>query len=544
MSKLFNFKPANKNRYDLYIGEMPFGLSFEIPDGYNIDDYNFDFIHTGNIEACSEAVFMLDEPSKMGKIEIQSNAGIHFKMGLKVKVQGDLRLAENHRIEMGAYTKTFPSFDNLTIEGNDSTTINFVERTRDHSSMLDKLNKLGEYEFKPNEIKGNRNLIFSVPVNTKTLYLDDNRLMNTSKSKKVQLSTGEAGYIHLKNIILEEVTGDKRKSTSFLEIDSDVINLENCYISAEGSNSLKMKPNESEATRIDDKTGAMIHFQSGNLEVDGLILSFGRNASLMTPSLLIQGNNFISIKRFVLFESTTKLDYASIKSPLKSISFSGESNSITNTEIVFSKNDENSRNQIKNFIAHESNLDGVVGTLSGLVRNTEGKDIVLGENSGLTISPSNSYLHNVKAFISSLKIENDCELILEATDNDKKVIKLDTVNVENGINHIIFTHDATFSNSSFSQAKLVIKNEQGDSFKADNSVFKNEIHLKNISSLSYSEINNSTLDSDVAIEVKDEWLKDRAIFNYKKFLDGKKIKEAALADSNQNKRVLEEMEFL
>lgn len=96
------FVQNSSGSWDLYVNNEPFGVTFEIPDGYTMMPYKF-FLSNDDInsvKACKDVVFVLDEPHKMRSIVIDAEANTRFLNGLKIKVEGTLTLGKNFNLAL------------------------------------------------------------------------------------------------------------------------------------------------------------------------------------------------------------------------------------------------------------------------------------------------------------------------------------------------------------------------------------------------------------------------------------------------------------
>ena len=83
------FVQNSSGSWDLYVNNEPFGVTFEVPDGYTMMPYKF-FLSNDDInsvKACKDVVFVLGEPDKMGTIVIDAEANTRFLNGLKKKLK-------------------------------------------------------------------------------------------------------------------------------------------------------------------------------------------------------------------------------------------------------------------------------------------------------------------------------------------------------------------------------------------------------------------------------------------------------------------------
>ena len=168
------FVQNSSGSWDLFVNNEPFGVTFEIPDGYTMKDYKF-FLSNDDInsvKACKDVVFVLDEPHKMRSIVIDAEANTRFLNGLKIKVEGTLTLGKNFNLALSRSSSEknpkMPKFNDLIIKNNENTIINFEDRTRKlNSRELNQLNKDGAYPYSRNMVQNNANLNISLAVDTK-----------------------------------------------------------------------------------------------------------------------------------------------------------------------------------------------------------------------------------------------------------------------------------------------------------------------------------------------------------------------------------------
>ena len=175
------FVQNSSGSWDLFVNNEPFGVTFEVPDGYAMKDYKFFLSNDeiNSVKACKDVIFVLGEPDKMGTIVIDAEANTRFLNGLKVKVEGTLTLGKNFNLALSRNSQEknpkMPKFNDLIIKNNENTVINFEDRTKKlNSKELNQLNKDGAYPYTRNMVQNNTNLNLSLAVDTKSIYIAEN----------------------------------------------------------------------------------------------------------------------------------------------------------------------------------------------------------------------------------------------------------------------------------------------------------------------------------------------------------------------------------
>ncbi len=520
------FKQNSSGSWDLYVKDEPFGVTFEVPEGYTMKDYKF-FLSNDDInsvKACKDVVFILDAPDKMRSIVVDAEANTRFLNGLKVKVEGTLTLGKNFNLTLSRNSQELkpkmPKFNDLIIKSNNNTVINFEDRTRKlNSRELDQLNKDGAYPYTKNTIQSNMYLNLSLAVDTKSIYITTS--MDPIK-RNIKLSFGQAGYIFL---TMARLNSDARDST--LTIDSDIIKLEESILNITGNNSFVMRNDNDKPTVIDseDIKNIELNFDSTNTKIDAQTVNFDwwktpSSNIEHAPSLNFQGENSFVAKNIVVFESNNRFVNSKVISH-KSLFFKGKSNAIMDSEISFSEKNQN-YSEIKDFISRDSTLSDVSGTLAGSVNSVKGKEITIKEGSQFNILPANAQETGVSTYLSSVTLEEGSELSIGANDVDQKTISLSNVKVSNGNNIVVFSQDTNIDNTQLSGVELSIEKNDSGKFQASNSTLANKIVLKNVSSVNLSEIDSSNLSSSTVVAIENDWIKDRTTNILDEILERKK----------------------
>ena len=541
------FVQNSSGSWDLFVNNEPFGVTFEIPDGYTMMAYKF-FLSNDDIKSvkpCKDVVFVLDEPHKMRSIVIDAEANTRFLNGLKVKVEGTLTLGKNFNLALSRNSQEknpkMPKFNDLIIKNNENTIINFEDRTKKlNSKELNQLNKDGAYPYSRNMVQNNTNLNLSLAVDTKSIYIAEN--MDPIK-RNIKLSFGQAGYIFLR---LARLNSDARDST--LTIDSDIIKLEESILNITGNNSFVMRNDNDKPTVIDSEyvKDMELNFDSTNVTIDAQTVNFDwwKTPSSNTehaPSLNFHGENSFVAKNIVVFESNNRFVNSKVISH-KTLSFKGMSNAIMDSEISFSEKNQ-SYSEIKDFISRDSTLSDVSGTLAGSINSVKGEGITIKEGGQFNILPANAQETGVDTYLSSLTIEEGSELSIGANGVDKKTISLSNVKVSNGNNIVVFSQDTNIDNTQLSGVELSIEKNDSGKFQASNSTLANKIVLKNVSSVNLSEIDSSNLSSSTVVAIENEWIKDRTTNILDEILEKKK-KGITFEDSSLTSNIEKDLELL
>lgn len=547
------FVQNSSGSWDLYVNNEPFGVTFEIPDGYTMMAYKFFLSNDeiNSVKACKDVVFVLDEPHKMRSIVIDAEANTRFLNGLKVKVTGTLTLGKNFNLALSRNSQEknpkMPKFNDLIIKNNENTIINFEDRTKKlNSRELYQLSKDGVYPYSRNMVQNNANLNLSLAVDTKSIYIAEN--MDPIK-RNISLSFGQAGYIFLR---LARLNSDARDST--LTIDSDIIKLEESILNITGNNSFVMRNDNDKPTVIDSEyvKNMELSFDGTNVTIDAQTVNFDwwKTPSSNTehaPSVNFHGENSFVAKNIVVFESNNRFVNSKVISH-KTLSFKGMSNAIMDSEISFSEKNQN-YSEIKDFISRDSTLSDVSGTLTGSINSVKGEEITIKEGGQFNILPANAQETGVSTYLSSLTIEEGSELSIGANGADKKTISLSNVKVSNGNNikegaflklydysnqenplkrfsnstveggvEINNNVDYTIESSLLKSGKMEIK--AGDKINRvliDNSILEGDNVLYNVSELSCSEVRDSELDLKEPAKISNQLLSFEDIDDYEAY---------------------------
>lgn len=421
------FVQNSSGSWDLFVNNEPFGVTFEVPDGYTMMPYKF-FLSNDDInsvKACKDVVFVLGEPDKMGTIVIDAEANTRFLNGLKIKVEGTLTLGKNFNLALSRNSQEknpkMPKFNDLIIKNNENTIINFEDRIKKlNSKELNQLNKDGAYPYTRNMITNNANLNLSLAVDTKSIYIAEN--MDPIK-RGISLSFGQAGYIFLR---LARLNSDARDST--LTIDSDIIKLEESILNITGNNSFVMRNDNDKPTVIDSEyvKDMELNFDGTNVTIDAQTVNFDwwKTPSSNTehaPTINFHGKNSFVAKNIVVFESNNRFVNSKVISH-KSLFFKGMSNAVMDSEISFSEKNQN-YSEIKDFISRDSTLTDVSGTLTGSINSVKGEGITIKEGGQFNILPANAQETGVDTYLSSVTIEEGSELSIGANGVDKIMIQ-------------------------------------------------------------------------------------------------------------------------
>ena len=110
-----SFQKQKDGSFELLLDDQNSGIFFHIPPECKIEDYNIVIVGQ-KLVSSSRAHFTLDNhPENMGRIKINSAAGMHFDNNINIKVGKQLEIGKNNNLVINSYSKTSLYFDELLV---------------------------------------------------------------------------------------------------------------------------------------------------------------------------------------------------------------------------------------------------------------------------------------------------------------------------------------------------------------------------------------------------------------------------------------------
>ena len=519
--KEITFKKNQNGSWRLFLDGKDLDVSFFIPDGCKIEDYNIDVVPGSdvykNIYSYKDVVFrLLKEPSEMEKesIIIKESGGLTFEKGLVIDIKDELFIGhnENTLINFEAPIKT----NNFICAGNRNSTFTIP------SFGLDKL-IADKIKFSDN-VNAKINFIWK-PEN---INIFGNVVTGTTDYKSIVLGGDFVNFdrneINMKNI------------NSKLILDSKRVESIECIYEVSGALSINLEPSQEEKDKdskiflrrgriiAEDSVFSKLQCSGKDLEAEGTLRVNGKSFLVADGIIWLTGNNSIETSKIFASNSPLKLVDAFMRS----------------ANLSFDKplDEETTYNIIEKAKVECCGIDHINGVLSGVIERVYGEKLNLGKNSSFettkVFSRSDDKIERDFLEINnlSLKEESKLKVCLPVSQGEKpKGVAIENT-IVSGNSEIYSNGNMEIKNCELNEAKITQKGQEIDT-KCSNNAFKGEVTLSNVESLSCSVLENSYIASvdRNGLKVDSEHLKN--IADYQEYLASKEAR--AFIDSANNK---------
>jgi hypothetical protein len=503
------FKKNQNGSWRLFLDDKDLDVSFFIPDGCKIEDYNIDVVPGSdvykNIYPYKDVVFrLLKEPSEMGKesIIIKESGGLTFEKGLVIDIKDELFIGhnENTLINFEAPIKT----SNFICAGNKNSTFTIPsfgsdKLIADKIKFSDNVNTKINFIWKPENINIFGNVVTGT-TDYKSIVLGGN-FVNFDRNE-----------INMKNI------------NSKLILDSKKVESIECVYEVSGTLSINLEPSQEEKDKdykiflrrgriiAEDSVLSKLQCRGKDLEAEGTLRVNGKSFLTADGTIWLTGNNNIETSKIFASNSPLKLVNAFIRS--------------ANLSLDKPLDEETTYNIIEKARVECCDIDHINGILSGAIERVYGEKLSLGKNSSLETTKlfSRNDDKQERDYLEvnnlSLKENSFLKVCLPVSQGEKpKGVTMENTIVR-GNSEIYSDGNLELTNCELNETKIKQKDQQIDT-KCSNTSFKNEVTLSRVESVNRSVLNNSHISSasNESIKVDGENLKD--VSNYEEYLNEK-----------------------
>lgn len=509
--------------YNSGVKEYDMGISFMTE--YDIEDYPVTMpgvVNSGNchLNPCKNVVIkLLNPPEKTKSIEIARDAGIEFAGDFVLGIEKSLRIETNKATTFSfkdnPNREKFVSFKELEISRNEHAGFYFskfdIERKID-SSFHNMPNKT-------DEIKNNKNILFSLREDIQRLNLVDNSFAEDARGQ----ITCDSLYLSLDATSVTEDSLDDDPSSLFLS--ADAVHAVNVNFTLAGNleivNRGTKRPGRSEIsishTQI-EKSEYIGREGTGVLEIDCDHLEINTN----TP-LLIFGENRVECLGGKVFIDTTgdnlhdplRLDNTKVFIPENGEAIirriEGRDSSLTLAQ------SEDNKYFIKRAYLVNSEAKNISGDIYLYAENSKINGMTFEENSGVVLTTNAPHDNGITNFIvENILLKKDSSL--EAKDNQGKdaSIKLGNIVVE-GEATLASNSDYIMESSILGKGTTSLTSGS-EELKILNSILQGNNTIGKVTSITNSKIENSII---IAANAKIEDTELVNVANYKAYIQPK-----------------------
>ena len=506
--------------YNSGVKEYDMGISFMTE--HNIEDYPITMpgvVNSGNchLNPCKNVVIkLLNPPEKTEKIEIARDAGIEFAgdfvLGIEKSLKIETNKATTFSFKDNPNREKFVCFKELEILRNENSTFYFSKSNVERKIDLSFLNSISK---KVNEIKDNKDILFSLRDDIQRLNLKDNSFSGDSRGQ----ITCDSLYASLNAISLRE--DGSSDEPAFLTLSADAVHVTNANFNLDrelkivnrGTKSLgrsKISINDTQIEKPD-----YIDRDAGILEVDFDHLEINTN----TP-LLISGENRVECLGGKVFIDTTgdnlhdplRLDNTKVFIPENGEAIirriEGKDSSLTLAQ------SEDNKYFIKRAYLANSEAKNISGDIYLYAENIKINGMTFEDNSGVVLTTNAPHDKGISNFVvENILLKKNSSL--EAKDHKGKDanIKLSNIIVE-GEAGLASKIDYSMESSILEKGTTYLASGN-EELKILNSIFQGKNTISGVTSIANSKIENSVISADNA-KIEDAELID--VTDYKAYL--------------------------
>lgn len=509
--------------YDNGSKEYDMGISFMT--NHNIEDYPITILEEINgrdcyLSPCKNVVIkLLNPPEKTKSIEIARDAGIEFSGDFILGIEKSLKIETNKAtvfsFKDNPDREKFVRFKKLEISRNEHAGFYFskfdIERKIDSSfhSMPNKTD----------EIKNNKNILFSLREDIQRLNLVDNSFAEDARGQ----ITCDSLYLSLDAISVTEDSLDDDPSSLFLS--ADAVHAINVNFTLAGNleiiNRGTKNPDRSEIsishTQI-EKSEYIGREGTGVLEVDCDHLEINTN----TP-LIISGENRVECLGGKVAIDTTgdnlhdplRLDNTKLFIPENAEAvirrIEGKDSSLTLAQ------SEDNKYSIKRAYLVNSEAKSISGDIYLYAENSKISGIIFEDNSGVVLTTNAPHDKGISNFVvENILLKKDSSLEAKDTKGKDTSIKLSNIIVE-GEAALASKIDYSMESSILEKGTTYLASGN-EELKILNSIFQGKNTISGVTSIANSKIENSVISADNA-KIEDAELVD--ITDYKAYIQPK-----------------------
>lgn len=515
-------KQGNLHKLFYNNGSKEYDMGISFMTNHNIEDYPITILEEINgrdcyLSPCKNVVIkLLNPPEKTEKIEIARDAGIEFAGDFVLGIEKSLRIETNKAtvfsFKDNPNREKFVRFKELEISGNEHAGFYFskfdIERKIDSSfhSMPNKTD----------EIKNNKNILFSLREDIQRLNLVDNSFAEDARGQ----ITCDSLYLSLDATSVTEDSLDDDPSSLFLS--ADAVHAVNVNFTLAGNleivNRGTKRPGRSEIsishTQI-EKSEYIGREGTGVLEIDCDHLEINTN----TP-LLISGENRLECLGGKVVIDTTgdnlhdplRLDNTKVFIPENGEAIirriEGKDSSLTLAQ------SEDNKYFIKRAYLANSEAKNISGDIYLYAENSKINGMTFEDNSGVVLTTNAPHDKGMSNFIvENILFKKDSSLEAKDTKGKDTSIKLSNIIVE-GEAALASKIDYTMESSILAKGDTYLASSS-EELKILNSIFQGKNTISGVISIANSKIENSVISASNA-KIEDAELVD--ITDYKAYI--------------------------
>ena len=510
--------------YNSGVKEYDMGISFMTE--HNIEDYPITMpgvVNSGNchLNPCKNVVIkLLNPPEKTEKIEIARDAGIEFAgdfvLGIEKSLKIETNKATTFSFKDNPNREKFVCFKELEILRNENSTFYFSKSNVERKIDLSFLNSISK---KVNEIKDNKDILFSLRDDIQRLNLKDNSFSGDSRGQ----ITCDSLYASLNAISLRE--DGSSEDPAFLTLSANVVDITNANFNLDrelkivnrGTKSLGRSQISINDTQI-EKPDYVGREGTGVLEVDCDYLQINTN----TP-LLISGENRVECLGGKVFIDTTgdnlhdplRLDNTKLFIPENGEAIirriEGKDSSLTLAQ------SEDNKYFIKRAYLVNSEAKNISGDIYLYAENSKINGMTFEDNSGIVLTTNAPHDKGISNFIvENILFKKDSSLEVKETKGKDTSIKLSNIIVE-GEAGLASKIDYSMESSILAKGTTYLASSD-EELKILNSIFQGKNTISGVASIANSKIENSVISASNA-KIEDAELVD--ITDYKAHIQPK-----------------------
>lgn len=506
--------------YDNGSKEYDMGISFMT--NHNIEDYPITILEEINgrdcyLSPCKNVVIkLLNPPEKTKSIEIARDAGIEFSGDFILGIESSLKIETNKAttfsFKNNPNREKFVSFKELKISRNENSTFYFSKSNVERKIDLSFLNSMSK---KVNEIKDNKDILFSLRDDIQRLNLKDNSFSGDSRGQ----ITCDSLYASLNAISLRE--DGSSDDPAFLTLSADAVYVTNANFNLDrelkivnrGTKSLdrsKISINNTQIEKPDyiDRYAGVLEVDCDHLQID------------TSKPLIISGENRIECLGGKVVIDTTgdnlhdplRLDNTKVFIPENGEAvirrIEGKDSSLTLAQ------SEDNKYFIKRAYLVNSEAKNISGDIYLYAENSKINGITFEDNSGIVLTTNAPHNKGISNFIvENILFKKDSSLEVKDTKGKDTSIKLSNIIVEGEAG---LASKIDYSMESSILAKGTTYLASGDEeLKILNSIFQGKNTISGVISIANSKIENSVISTSNA-KIEDAELVD--VTDYKAYI--------------------------
>jgi hypothetical protein len=518
-------KQGNLHKLFYNNGSKEYDMDISFMTEHNIEDYPITILEEINgrdcyLSPCKNVVIkLLNPPEKTKSIEIARDAGIEFSGDFILGIESSLKIETNKATTFSfkdnPNREKFVSFKELKISRNENSTFYFSKSNVERKIDLSFLNSMSK---KVNEIKDNKDILFSLRDDIQRLNLKDNSFSGDSRGQ----ITCDSLYASLNAISLRE--DGSSEDPAFLTLSANVVDITNANFNLDrelkivnrGTKSLgrsQISINDTQIEKPDyvDRDVGVLEVDCDHLQID------------TGKPLIISGENRVECLGGKVFIDTTgdnlhdplRLDNTKVFIPENGEAvirrIEGKDSSLTLAQ------SEDNKYFIKRAYLANSEAKNISGDIYLYAENSKINEMTFEDNSGVVLTTNAPHDKGMSNFIvENILFKKDSSLEAKDTKGKDTSIKLSNIIVE-GEAALASKIDYTMESSILAKGTTYLASGD-EELKILNSIFQGKNTISGVTSVANSKIENSVISADNA-KIEDAELVD--ITDYKAYIQPK-----------------------